>query len=306
MVSSIKKNPSQFSLIANLAIVYVVWGSTYLAVKYSIIVLPPMLTSCLRFLVGGVLLLSFSILKGQKLPKWPQVKSAIIVGILLTGIGTTLVAYAIKYMPSGLVALLVATLPVWIAIMDFLFFTKIKPDWLITLGLFVGLLGLLILFNPFGNLKSTEIVLWPTILVLIGSISWGYGSLLSPYLSMPPQMQSTSIQMITGGIVAAIGSFIFEPNSFSKIHLMTHETYLALGYLIFIGSFVGFSSYTWLVSNAPPALVSTYAYVNPVIAMLLGWVFVGEKLSLKTVLASAVVLFGVILITLGRRKSRFS
>ena len=293
---------SQFSIFANLGVVYIVWGSTFLGVKYTIEVLPPLLTSSLRFLIGGAILFSFSLLKGQSIPKRPQIRAAATIGFFLTGVGTTVVAYAIKYMPTGLVAMLVATLPVWMILMDYWFFAKIKPNWLTFVGLTVGLIGLIVLINPFGNLNSNEIVIWPTILVLIGSVSWAYGSLLSPYLSLPNQLQSTAIQMITGGILATIASFIFEPNALSQIPKMTTQTYMSLGYLIFIGSLIGYSSYTWLVKNAPPSLLATYAYVNPVVAMILGWLFIGEKLSSKTIIASFIVLFGVILITFGRRK----
>ena len=293
---------SQFSIFANLGVVYIIWGSTFLGVKYTIEVLPPLLTSAIRFLSAGTILFFFSLLKGQLAPKWSQIRAAATIGFFLTGIGTTVVAYAIKYMPTGLVAMLVATLPVWMILMDYWFFAKSKPNWLTFVGLTVGLIGLIVLINPFGKLNSNEIVIWPTILVLIGSLSWAYGSLLSPYLPLPPQLQSTAIQMITGGILAGIASFIFEPNALRQIPKMTTQTYMALGYLIFIGSLIGYSSYTWLVKNAPPSLLATYAYVNPVVAMILGWLFVGEKLSLKTIIASFIVLFGVILITFGRRK----
>ncbi|TAE39197.1 MAG: EamA family transporter [Runella slithyformis] len=295
-------SPSQFKIFANLAIVYVVWGSTFLAVRYAIDVLPPLLASAIRFLLGGTILFTFTLLRGYGIPNFKQWRSAAWVGLLLSGIGNSAVAYALKFMPTGLVALLVATLPVWMVVLDYLFFSKQKPSILTSFGLVVGLFGMYILLNPTASLNRQEVVFWPACLVFLGSIAWAWGSIQSPYLSMPSQIQSTAIQMLAGGAFALTASLLVEPNGTASIAKMTSQTYCAMAYLIFVGSFVGYSAYVWLINHATPSLTATYAYVNPVVAMLLGWLLLNETLSSRTLMASAIILGGVVLITLGRRK----
>lgn len=297
------QQPSSIKLWVNLFLVYVVWGSTFLAVRYAIEVLPPLMTNTIRFLLGGVIFFLFTIIRGYGIPPLKQWLSAAWVGVLLSGIGNCVVAYAIGYMPSGLVALLVATLPGWMVGLDYYFFAKQKPSWLTLVGLALGLVGMYILLNPFGNINNREIPLFPAFLVFIGSITWAWGSLQSPYLDMPPRMQTTAIQMIAGGVFSLIMSLLLEPHGVASLSKIDNKTLAALAYLIFMGSFVGYSAYVWLLHHAPPTLTATYAYVNPVVAVILGWIFVNEKLSSRSLLASLVVLIGVVLITLGRKLS---
>ncbi len=294
----------------NLLVIYLVWGSTFLGVRYALEVLPPILASSLRFLVGGVILWLMAVLwrlvKGMRpvLPNGRQTLGAVQVGIMLVGIGNTALSYAIKFMPTGIVALLVATLPIWTVVLDFVLFSKLRPHKLTVTGLVLGIFGMAVLLNPFSRLNTSDLVWFPALLVLMGSVSWAYGSLRAPHLTMPPPVQSTAIQMLAGGIFALAISTFTEPDAWEAVSRMNLRTYLAMGYLIFIGSFLGYSSYNWLMRNAPPALVSTYAYVNPVVAIILGWLFLNESLSGRTIAASAIILTGVVLITLGRRMSR--
>lgn len=285
-----------------LGIVYVVWGSTYLGVKYAINVLPPMLVSCTRFLIGGSLLFLFTLLKGQGLPSLKHTRNAAFIGVLLSGVGNCAVAYALQFMPSGLVALLVATLPAWMILLDFLFFSNQKPTLIGSIGLIFGLLGMAFLLNPTQEVGQKEAALLPTLIVFLGSIAWAFGSLKSPYLSLPKPLQSTAIQMIVGGCFSLIMSLVFEKNQLHALQSMTQETYIAMIYLITVGSYVGYTAYVWLINNAPPQLTATYAYVNPVVAIFLGWIFLDEHLTPRSMGASAIILAGVIMMTLGRRK----
>lgn len=298
-----QQSSSSLKLWINLLLVYVIWGSTFLGVRYALETLPPLLTNTIRFLVGGVLLFGFTLLRGYGVPSLKQWLSAAWVGVLLSGIGNCAVAYAIGYMPSGLVALLVATLPGWMVGLDYYFFARQKPSWITLLGLGVGLVGMYILLNPFGQGPTREIPLWPAFMVFIGSITWAWGSLQSPYLDMPPRMQTTAIQMLGGGMFSLIMSLALEPNMGDALSHINTQTYFALAYLIVMGSFVGYSAYVWLLHHAPPTLTATYAYVNPVVAIVLGALFVHEVPSSRSLVASAVVLAGVVLITLGRRFS---
>jgi drug/metabolite transporter (DMT)-like permease len=296
------KQSSSVKLWVNLLLVYVIWGSTFLGVRYATEVLPPLMTNAVRFLVGGVLFFIFTLFRGYKIPPLKQWLSAAWVGVLLNGMGGCAVAYAIGFMPSGLVALLVATLPGWMIGLDYYFFAKQKPSWITVLGLGVGLVGMYILLNPWGQLSNREIPLLPAFLVFIGSITWAWGSLQSPYLEMPPRMQITAIQMLGGGVFSLIISLLLEPTGVAALSNIDDKTYAALAYLIFIGSFVGYSAYVWLLHHSPPTLTATYAYVNPVVAIILGGIFVHEKLSSRSLIASLVVLIGVVLITVGRKR----
>lgn len=285
-----------------LGIVYVVWGSTYLGVKYAIHVLPPMLVSCTRFLIGGSLLFLFTLLKGQGLPSWQQTRNAAFIGVLLSGVGNCAVAYALQFMPSGMVALLVATLPVWMILLDFLLFSNQKPSFIAIIGLLLGLVGLVFLLNPFQQIGEKEIALFPALIVFAGSVAWAFGSLKSPYLILPKSLQSTAIQMFIGGCFSLLMSLVFERNQLHALQSMTQETYLAMIYLVLIGSYVGYTAYVWLINNAPPQLTATYAYVNPVVAIFLGWIFLNERLTPRSMGASAIILVGVVMMTLGRKR----
>ncbi|WP_435357196.1 EamA family transporter [Emticicia sp. SJ17W-69] len=285
-----------------LGVVYIVWGSTYLGVKYAIVVLPPMLVSCTRFLIGGTLLFIFTLLRGEGFPSMKHIRNAAFIGVLLSGVGNCAVAYALRFMPSGLVALLVATLPAWMILLDFLFFSNQKPTLIGSIGLVLGLVGMAFLLNPAQQIGQREVSLLPALVVFGGSVAWAFGSLKSPYLSLPRSLQSTAIQMIVGGCFSLSMSLIFEKNQLQALQSMTQQTYLAMIYLVIVGSYVGYTAYVWLINNAPPQLTATYAYVNPVVAIFLGWIFLDERLTSRSLTASAIILAGVILMTLGRRK----
>lgn len=285
-----------------LGIVYIVWGSTYLGVKFALYTLPPMLVSCTRFLIGGSLLFAFTLLRGQGMPTIQETRNAAFIGVLLSGIGNCAVAYALMKMPSGLVALLVATLPAWMILLDFLFFSNEKPSIIGTIGLVLGLVGMAVLLNPSQQVGQQEVPVFPALIVFLGSIAWAFGSLKSPYLVLPNSLQSTAIQMVVGGCFSLTMSIIFEKNQLQAFQNMTTETYLAMIYLVFIGSYVGYTAYVWLINHAPPQLTATYAYVNPVVAIFLGWIFLDERLTSRSMLASSIILAGVAMMTLGRKR----
>lgn len=296
-----KPLPYKTQLIISLVLVYFIWGSTFLAVKYAIVELPAMLLSGIRFFVGGIILFVFTILQGKGFPSQKQWLGAGLVGLLLSGIGNSAVANALNFMPSGLVALLVATLPAWMIILDFFFFSRKKPHFIAIIGLFLGFVGMGYLLYPSlvkSKVESADVLIFPSILVFIGSIAWAWGSLLSPNLQKPKSpLQSTSIQMIVGGIFSLILSYFIESNQLEMIKNMSFQTYKAMAYLIFIGSFVGYTAYVWLINNAPAQITATYAYVNPIVAIVLGWIFLDEELTMNSYIASGIILLGVILMT---------
>lgn len=288
-------------LIVYLAAVYVIWGSTYLGMKIATQGMPPFLISTWRFVCAGSILLLIGILKEKQWPDRQQILSAAGVGALLIGVGNGGTALAVHYMPSGLVALIVAAMPAWFVGLDWLFFSKQRPTNMTIWGILIGFTGLFILFNPFAHHDTRDYPLWPIAVVVTGSICWATGSLMVQRLRMPTQMISTAIQMLSGAIVSILASLLFERSDWHGTDLMTPATWTAFVYLVAIGSLVGFTSYSWLARNAPPRLVSTYAYVNPVVALFLGWAIADEALTGIAVLASAIVVCGVVLMTMGRR-----
>lgn len=290
-------------LFTALFLVYFIWGSTYLGVRYAIDILPPLLLTSIRFLVGGFLLFLFTLLKKQKLPSRAEFMGASYLGILLSGIGTGSVAYAIKYIPSGLVALLVAMLPFWVFLMDYFFFSKKGPSLLSGIGLMLGIIGIFFLLSPSEAVgDESSIPLFPVFIIILGSIAWGYGTLIGKATPQPAGLQTIAVQMFSGGAFALLLSLLTEENQWQAILNVDSLTFWSMAYLIFIGSYVGYTAFVWLMNNAPPLLTSTYAFVNPVVAMFLGWFFIDEKLTKQSLVAALIILLGVVFMTLGRRK----
>jgi len=236
------------------------------------------------------------------MPTLQETRNAAFIGVLLSGVGNCAVAYALMKMPSGLVALLVATLPAWMILLDFLFFSNQKPSIIGIIGLVLGLVGMAVLLYPSQQIGQQEVPVLAALIVFLGSIAWAFGSLKSPYLVLPNSLQSTAIQMVVGGCFSLTMSIVFEKNQLHSFQNMTSETYLAMIYLILIGSYVGYTAYVWLINHAPPQLTATYAYVNPVVAIFLGWIILDERLTSRSILASAIILAGVVMMTLGRKR----
>jgi drug/metabolite transporter (DMT)-like permease len=294
--------PDNTKLWSFLFAVYIIWGSTYLGMKIATEVVPPFLLSAFRFLAAGVILGLISRGSEKQLPTKKQVLSAAFVGLMLIGIGNSSTALAVHYMPSGLVALIVAAIPVWFVGLDWAFFSKQRPTVMTVVGILIGLAGLFLLFNPFAADHGRSYPLWPIGILAGGCACWALGSLSVSKLAMPAPMTSAALQMLTGAVFCFIISTIVEPGAWATLKHLTTRTISAYLYLVFIGSLVGFTSYSWLTRNAPPRLLSTYAYVNPVVALFLGWAIGHESLTSQALIACVIVIGGVVLMTLGKRK----
>jgi drug/metabolite transporter (DMT)-like permease len=289
------------NLFLNLILVYIIWGSTYMGVKISLNNLSPLLLTGIRFFLGGSILLIFSIIfKG--FPKLSEVKGSILLGVLLTGLGTTSLAYAIQFLDTGFVALLAALLPIWIFLFDYFFFSKTKPTLISGIGMIIGLGGVLFLFNPFGLEGMDESKLFPILMVFFSSIIWAFASLLSIKTTQVQGITGVSIQMVSGGAVAFSASFFLERNQLENVMNMSQSSLFAMLYLILIGSYIGYSAFIWLINNAPPILTSTYAFVNPIVAIIIGYFIANEVLDSDSILASGLILVGVVFMTFGRKK----
>ena len=296
----IQPRSSRAVVILAFAAVYILWGSTYLAIRYAIDTLPPFLMAATRFLIAGAILFVWAALTGERiryaLSQWP--KALLIGGLLLLG-GNGGVTWAEKYIATGLAALLVASEPLWVVLLNWAI-TRRRPNWKVLLGVLIGLAGVALLVSDgLTNVAArSQMSLASAGVVLLAAFSWAAGSV---YANHKPIKASTSMasgmQMLGGGLlllVLAIAAGDFGRFDVAKV------SWLSIGavcYLIVFGSLVGFTAYSWLLRNVTPARAATYAYVNPVVAVLLGWFLAGEPLTLRMLIAAAIIVGSVVLIT---------
>lgn len=276
---------------------YIVWGSTYLAIRFAVETIPPFMSAGLRFLVSGAILLIWRRAAGDELPTRSQWKSAAIIGILLLLGGNGLVSWAEQYIPSGTAALIIGAVPMFMVIAEAFRPNGAKPTWQVITGLLIGFGGIYLLVGP--SEFSGEMHLNPlgVIALLIACLLWAIGSVYSKTADMPKSaLMMTGAEMLMGSLSLFIVSlFTGELQGFNLSQVST-SSWLGLAYLIFIGSMIGFASYVWLLQNAPISLVSTYAYVNPLVAVFLGNWIAQESLTTRVVFASAIIIGSVIFI----------
>jgi drug/metabolite transporter (DMT)-like permease len=283
-----------------LAVLYFVWGSTYLAIKVAIESIPPLLMAAVRFIIAGALLLAWAIPRGRRRSDplgWRQWGAAAIVGgaLLLVGNGGVVLAEH-RGVPTGIVALIVATVPLWMAVMDWVVARQRLPRIAVG-GLVLGFAGLALLVGrPGGHADALG-----TGIVILASFSWAAGSVYSRRAPLPRRaFVASGMELLCGGALLAVAGA--ASGELGAIHLsrITTGSVVGLVYLILIGSIVAYSAYVWLLASAPLSIAGTYAYVNPVVAVLLGWAFLSEAIGARTVIASAVILAGVALIVTSR------
>ncbi len=275
----------------------IVWGTTYLAIKIGVTDVPPMFFAGIRWIIAGPLFFGILKLKGLKSPPVSELKHIAIVGISLLGIANGLVVIAEQWLPSGLTALLITTLPFWIVGMESFIPQGPKLNVKIVTGILLGFIGVAIIFS--GDLqKLLEAEYLLGILALTGAvIFWSAGSLYSKYNKIDSHpLISASVQMMFAGIFQLGLSIIFgEEISFT----LTSNGYLSILYLILVGSILGYGSYIYAIRHLPISFVTTYAYINPLIALFLGWIVLDEKLNLQILLASLIIFIGVALVKKG-------
>ncbi|MEV4242685.1 EamA family transporter [Streptosporangium canum] len=282
-----------------LAIVYVVWGSTYLAIRIAIETVPPLLSGAMRFSTAALVLgAALLLLRGWRVFRmtWKELGGAALVGLLLLNAGNGLVAVAEQHISSGLAALLVASVPLWLVI--FRIVARDMPQVLTLAGVLIGFGGVAVLSLTGGGsaADSTGIVI-----ILLASMSWSAGSFLSARIPMPanPFVAST-VEMAAGGIGLALTSTVMGEHL--DLGAVSGRSWAALAYLVVMGSLVGFTAYVWLLGAAPISLVSTYAYVNPVVAVALGALVLSEPVTTSMVAAGLVIVLGVALVVSTERR----
>jgi len=282
---------------------YIVWGSTYLAIRFSVETIPPFLHAALRFLVSGAILYVWRRAAGDPAPTLSNWKSTAIVGAALLLGGNGLVAWAEQTVPSGIAALMISTSPFWLVLFESLRSGGAKPTWQAILGLIVGFAGVFILIGP-TEITGTGVSYntFGIILLLFAPFFWSLGSIYAKGADMPKStLLSTGMQMLTGAAALFIVSGVKGEFSGFSLGEVSLRSWLGLTYLITFGSLIGFVSYGWLLHNAPISLMSTYAYVNPVVAVLLGSLLADEPLNGRILIAAAIIIGSVIVINSARQ-----
>jgi len=281
---------------AALLAVYTIWGSTYLGIRFAEETIPALMMGCLRFIVAGVLMLGWGVLRSPRGQRWPtarQWRSAAIIGAALLLAGNGGVIWAEQHVPSGIAAILVALVPLHMAWLDRVFYGQPISRWTVV-GIVTGLVGLVILVQPSG---SGRLDVAGVLAVVVGSFCWAAGSLYARTAAQPRSMASASgMQMLVGGVLLGLAGLLAGEAPRVHVAAVSSKSALAVVYLVVFGSLIGFSAYVWLIRNARTSLVSTYAYVNPVVAVVLGAAFASEQLTARTLIAGAVILTGVAMI----------
>ena len=295
--------PSRARIVTAFAAVYLVWGSTYLAIRYAIESMPPLTMAGTRFLIAGGMLYLWARFRGAEPPTRRNWMAAGIVGGLLLLGGNGAVVWAEQRVPSGIAALLVATLPLWMVMLEWLRPRGVRPTASVFAGVGLGLAGLGVLVGP-SLLSDAGGGVDPVgaAVLLGGSLSWAVGSLYARGAPLPRSGPlAMSMEMLAGGaLLMIVGLLRGEGASFDP-GAVTSSSVVALLYLITFGSLIGFTAYMWLLGVARPAHVATYAYVNPVVAVFLGWAIAGEAITTRTLVAAAIIVGAVALITTGNR-----
>lgn len=285
------------------AIIYFVWGSTFLAIRIGVREAPPFLFASIRFLIAGLILCAWMLARGESSPNRRQWASAFAIALLLFVGDYGLLFWAEQRVPSGLAAVMMATIPAFMALSEIIFLRTQRLTIRLAFALAIGLAGVAVLVSRSLNLGGTPIDRAGAIALIFASISWSVGSILTRKLPLPPsKVMSSGAQMLAGGILLALtASMLGELHRFNPASV-SRGAWLSLLYLIVAGSIIAFTAYVWLIHHESPTKVGTYAYVNPVVAVLLGYFLAGEPLSARTIAGTLLVLVSVVVITTSRAR----
>lgn len=280
--------------------IYVVWGATYLAIRYAVETIPPLVTAGIRHTFAGGILLAWACARGYR-PKREHWTAGIVLGALFFLIGHGSLHWAEQHVASGLAALLIATEPMFILVLAWMSGQQ-KISRLSALGLAVGVVGVAILTGAEVSSKDTSLI--GMLAVLVGSLSWAAGVVLSPKLKLPTDaLARTAVPLVCGAAMLLVAAGL--TGEFHSLHwsAISLRSILGLAFLIFFGSIVAFTAYTWLLQRCPPTLVATHTYANPVVAVLLGWLLAAEPLTSRVLLSSVAILGAIVLIRRGERET---
>jgi len=300
-------NRNQWTIALAFAAVYIIWGSTYIAIMIGIQSMPPFILAAIRFIIAGILLWVWCVVKKEEKPSAASIRTNSFAGVLTLFGGTASIAWAEQYISTSLAAIIVTGVPFWFILLD-------KKQWsfyfsskAIISGLIIGFAGVIVLVG-FGRSQETHarngMQLAGALSVLAGGIAWTIGSLYSKYKPVSKSLiVNTTIQLLSAGFFSLIISFVSGEWKNFTFASVTSSAWLAIAYLITMGSLVGYSCYLFLLRARPPAQVSTYVYVNPVVALLLGAIFINEPVTWIKIIALAIILSGVLLVNMAKYKT---
>jgi drug/metabolite transporter (DMT)-like permease len=298
-----RNHPAAWKILLAFAIIYFVWGSTFLAIRIGVHEVPPLLLAAMRFVVAGLALCGWMMARGERSPSMREWISACVLAILIFVVDYGLLFWAEQRVPSGVAAVMMATIPAFMALSEIILLRTQKLTLRLSLALVIGILGVVVLVSRSLNLGGAPIDKAGAVALIIASVSWSVASVLTRKLSLPAsKVMSSGVQMLAGGILLALTAGVF--GEFRNFHPgnVSRAAWLALAYLIVAGSIVGFTAYVWLIHHESPTKVGTYAYVNPVVAVLVGYFLGGEALGARTILGTVFVLISVVVITTARVK----
>lgn len=281
------------------AVIYLAWGCTFLAIRVGVREVPPLLLASLRFLVAGFVLYVWMIAQGERSPTAGQWKSVALLAILIFVFDYGLLFWAEQRVPSGIAAVMMATIPVFMSLSEIILLRTQKFTVRLVLALLIGVCGVAVLMNRSLGLGGAPVNTLGAVALIVASMCWSLSSALSRKLELPPsKVMSSGAQMLAGGVFLAVAAAAL--GEFRNFHFsaVSRAAWLALLYLIVAGSIIGFTAYVWLIHHESPTRVGTYAYVNPVVAVLVGYFIGGEALGLRTILGALFVLISVVVITM--------
>lgn len=285
------------------AAIYIIWGTTYLAIRIAVAEIPAFLMAGFRFLLAGSLAYGFLRLRGVPAPTRVQWRAAAVVGAFLLVGGNGLVTWAEQRVPSGIAALVVATMPLWLAFFDWSIYRAGMPSRRVIAGLLLGLVGIGLLLGPDQIQGTAGFGVASMAILFMAPILWSLGSLISRRASLPENVfMSTAAEMLVGGVLLTLAGLVTGEASRLDLSAISPRSLLATLYLVFFGSIIALSAYVWLLQRVAPAQVATYTYVNPVIAVFLGWLVLDEKVTWLMLVAVVTIVLAVVLITSRRRR----
>jgi drug/metabolite transporter (DMT)-like permease len=296
-------HPATWKTLLAFAIIYFVWGSTYFAIRVGVREVPPLLLASMRFLVAGLVLYGWMIARGERSPSGRQWASVSFLAILIFLVDYGLVFWAEQRVPSGIAAVMMATIPAFMALSEIIFLRTQRLTVRLALALLIGMGGVAVLMSRSLNLGGAPVDRVGAIALIVGSMSWSVASVFTRKLTLPPsKVMSSGAQMLAGGFFLAIAAAALGEFRNLDLSAVSRGAWLALLYLIVAGSIIAFTAYVWLIHHESPTKVGTYAYVNPVVAVLVGYFLGGEALGPRTILGTLFVLVSVVVITTTRAK----
>jgi drug/metabolite transporter (DMT)-like permease len=299
----LKTRPAAWKTLLAFAIIYFLWGSTFLAIRVGVREVPPFLLASMRFLVAGLVLYGWMLARGEPSPNLRQWMSASFLALLIFVFDYGLLFWAEQRVASGIAAVMMATIPVFMALSEIIILRTQRLSIRLALALLIGIAGVAVLVSHSLNLGGAPIDSTGAIALIFAAVSWSLASALTRKLPLPSsKVMSSGVQMLAGGAMLAVAAAALGELRSFRPQVVSREAWLALLYLIIAGSIVGFTAYVWLIHHESPTKVGTYAYVNPVVAVLVGYFLGGEALGLRAVLGTLFVLISVVVITTAKAK----